>query len=108
MSVKEIGQALLLVAVLLAVAGIVEPSPLSSAAVSVFVGVGFIIWVFKCHEEWRDGYNQGRYELSVSRLNASQESTARTRVSNGETLFKCGMAGCYCATDPQFREYAHD
>lgn len=104
MSFKEIGQAALLVAFLLAAAGIIEPSAATSAAVAAILAFSFSVWVFKSHDEWRDGYAQGRYERKLS--NIKDVNDFRTPKVGGSTLWKCGLPGCYCADDPSFREFA--
>lgn len=102
---KEIGQCLLLVAFLLAVAGIVEPSWGTSSAVAVFVISSFIIWVSGSHDEWRNGYDQGRVDAGKRIV---EEREARVSSLASWPMWKCGMEGCYCANDSRYKGYEND
>lgn len=96
MRLNTIGQALLIVAILLGAAGIAEPNAGTSAAFTIATFVGFAIIVWQSHEAWAAGYRDAQLDVTV----AKQDEKRPLRDSL--TLFKCGQVGCYCKDDLRF------
>ena len=89
MMIKELGQIVLMIAFMLAAGA---------------------VWVWKSHEEWRDGYSQGRYEAQLAKLDAkvSEREAGRSYYEQSVKLFKCGEPDCYCTNDFRFKAHAND
>lgn len=96
MRLVTIGQALLVVAILLGFANIAEPHAATSAATTVFTFVAFAIIVWRSHDAWDAGYRDAQLDLSIIKQDRSRE------MRTGSMLFKCGESGCACANDPRY------
>lgn len=103
MKTKTLGNALLIVAFLLSAAAIAVPSSGMSALVAGFLFVGFAIVTVESHRDWSAGYRAAQLDMTF-RVDDQQEDEQSSREPVG--LFKCGMDGCDCATNPKFREWA--
>ena len=95
MSLKVIGQMLLLLAFLLSAAAIAEPSSSISAVIAVMVFVGFSISVTQSHWDWSAGYRDAKLELAVREPGYG--------VPSG-TPYKCGKEDCACANNPNYAD----
>lgn len=98
MSVKVVGQVLIMFAFLLAVAGIVEPSAAVSAATAVLAFAGFAIVTHESHRDWAAGYETARAEVTVERPRKSDWDITKDK----QVMFKCGQEGCACEHDPRY------
>ena len=108
MSLREVGQSILIVAFLLSVAGTVEPSPWLHGFVAAFVITGFAVWLHNSDTDWAAGYEQGLYEGRLEERNYGMLARTRTEPDESGKLWKCGLDGCYCTRDPRFRECESD
>lgn len=98
MRIKTTGNALLIFAFLLTVAGIVEPSSGVCAAAAVMVFAGFLIVTVTSHNDWSAGYRAAQLDMTFS----YDEDNDLESVG----LFKCGRDDCDCKSDPMYREFA--
>ena len=96
MRLVTIGQALLVVAIMLGFANIAEPHAATSAAVTLFTGVAFAILVWRSHDAWAAGYRDAQLDLSVTKQDKSREMRSES------ILFKCGDGACPCANDSRY------
>ena len=96
MRLNTIGQALLIVAILLGAAGIAEPNAGTSAAFTIFALIGFAIVVWQSHEAWAAGYRDAQLDMTLAKQDKQRP------VKDSLTLFKCGQDGCYCKNDLRF------
>ena len=101
MSTKEIGQALLLVSLLLSVAGMVEPTWWSSLIVAVLTVSAFLIWVSSSYRDWRDGHEQGLVDAFEE---DKENEKPITFYGQNETLWKCGLDNCHCINDSRYKD----
>lgn len=98
MRLNIIGNFFLIVAFLLACAGIVEPSTGSSVAVAAFLFAGFAIITQQSHNTWSAGYKAAQLDMSFSRQRQREDAL------NHLGQWKCGQSDCHCKNDSQFRE----
>ena len=96
MRMKTIGNALLIFAILLSSAGIVEPSSGLSAFTAIFVVVGFAIVTTMSHHDWSAGYRAAQLDMTFTPPQDDEWESA--------ALFKCGGDNCHCENDPKYRE----
>lgn len=95
MSLKVIGQMMLLVAFLLCAAAIAEPSSAMAAVIAVLVFAGFAISVTQSHWDWSAGYRDAKLELAVREPGYG--------VPTG-TPYKCGNEDCACVNNPNYAD----
>lgn len=109
MSVKTFGNALLFLAFIVAVMGIVQPSAPISTIVAAFLFAGFAIVTTQAHHDWSDGYTAGRYDSTVERLDLEAKERELDEYEpprRGEILYKCGLKGCSCVEDSRFKRWS--
>lgn len=107
MTAVEFGHAAILMSLLVSVGGIVAPSSAAAAVAALFTVVGFALYVSQSHHDWESGYTAGRGSSEVRRVTTIvTPSSDAVRPDGVETLFKCGLDGCYCVKDSRFKEWA--
>lgn len=92
MRAATVGHALLIFAILLNAAGIVEPLSATSAVAAVLAFASLWIGVVSSNNIWASGYEAAQSSFSLK----------DSQLVPAPTLFKCGEETCSCVNDPRY------